>query len=181
MSLKEYKEKRDFNVTLEPEPEELNPSEAATNNIRSFVIQKHAARTLHFDFRLEVDGVLKSWAIPKGPSMNPEDKRLAIMVEDHPLEYAAFEGEIPKGEYGGGSVEIWDKGTWEPDKEHQNIKDALEKGVLDFFLHGEKVEGEYLLFRTNYQETKDSWILRKKEDQFATNEEYDARDIPSRK
>ena len=111
MGLQEYRAKRDFKKTLEPRGRKI-----ATADERIFVIQKHAARRLHYDFRLEFDGVLKSWAVPKGPSLNPHDKRLAVETEDHPLDYADFEGSIPEGEYGGGDVIVWDKGEWVPPK-----------------------------------------------------------------
>src|SRR6476661_7187733 len=107
-SLKGYKSKRDFTITSEPPPKKAKTVGS------SFVIQKHAARRLHYDFRLELDGVLKSWAVAKGPSLVPGEKRLAVHVEDHPLDYGTFEGTIPQGQYGGGSVMLWDRGTWEP-------------------------------------------------------------------
>lgn len=145
---------------------------------RRFVVQEHHARTLHFDFRLEADGVLKSWAVPKGPSLNPADRRLAIRVEDHPLEYAGFEGVIPEGEYGAGTVELWDEGTWEPDETHRDVEKALDEGVLDFFLHGQRLRGEFLLVKTGYADAGSAWMLRKKKDADAVAEEYAAKDIP---
>src|ERR1700744_3057570 len=129
MSLKQYHKKRDFSKSSEPE------GKATHKSSRLFVVQKHAASHLHYDFRIELRGVLKSWAVPKGPSLDPQVKRLAIQVEDHPLEYGNFEEIIPKGQYGGGSVMLWDKGSWEPlDK---NPYQAYEKGHLRFNLHGE--------------------------------------------
>lgn len=174
MSLKEYARKRDFDHTPEPAPKE-----SAGHRKQIFVVQEHDARSLHFDFRLEVNGVLKSWAVPKGPSMNPEDKRLAIETEDHPLSYAHFEGTIPEGEYGAGTVRIWDHGTWEPDREHRNVEQSLEKGVLDFFLHGRKLDGEFILIRTDYPDVKNSWMLQKKKDDEVVTKAYDARKIPA--
>lgn len=144
-----------------------------------FVVHRHKASHLHFDFRLEADGVLKSWAVPKGPSMNPGDKRLAIMVDDHPLEYAGFEGDIPEGHYGAGGVEIWDSGTWEPDAEHADVAAALKKGSLDFTLNGSKLRGEFILIKMNYADRPDSWMLQKKNDVEAVHEKYAAAAIPS--
>src|SRR5689334_21059390 len=139
MSLSEYQRKRRFNRTPEPAGK-LGSAEG-----RSFVIQKHDARHLHYDFRLELDGVLKSWAVPKGPSLDPTIKRLAMHVEDHPIEYGSFEGIIPQGEYGGGTVMLWDKGTWaplgDPPKDY-------EKGRLKFKLNGQKLRGNWMLVRT---------------------------------
>ena len=132
MALETYRKKRNFSVTPEPQ------GRRAPKRGNSFVIQKHDATRLHYDFRLEIDGVLKSWAVTKGPSLIPGEKRLAVHVEDHPLEYGDFEGTIPKGEYGGGTVLLWDRGTWTP------IGDAhrgYAKGHLDFELHGEKLGG----------------------------------------
>ncbi len=161
MGLQEYHSKRDFKKTLEPRGRKYS-----TKNKKIFVIQKHAASHLHYDFRLELDGVLKSWAIPKGPSLNPDDKRLAVEVEDHPMDYAYFEGSIPLGEYGGGDVIVWDRGEWIPPK---NPLKALESGRLEFELHGEKLSGRWLLVRTRKMgnSKKSQWLLIKRHDQFA--------------
>ena len=165
MALEQYRAKRNFASTPEPRPKV--PPKAARGN--SFVVQKHAARRLHYDFRLEMDGVLKSWAVTRGPSLVPGEKRLAVEVEDHPLDYGSFEGTIPKGEYGGGAVIIWDRGTWTP------IGDAhkgLAKGHLEFELHGEKLKGRWHLvrMRRNAREKHDNWLLIKGEDEFARTE-----------
>lgn len=168
--LEEYKRKRDFGITPEP-----SAHEAAQDGDLKFVIQKHSARRLHYDFRLELDGVLLSWAVPKGPSLNPEEKHLAVQTEDHPLDYANFEGNIPKGEYGGGPVIIWDKGTFSPDNHgdtswgnraeaQKRIREGLKKGKISIFLKGEKLQGSWTLFRLANKE-KD-WILLKHKDQF---------------
>jgi bifunctional non-homologous end joining protein LigD len=124
-----------------------------------FVVHEHHARHLHFDFRLEKDGVLKSWAVPKGPSMNPSDKRLAIMVEDHSLEYGDFEGVIPEGQYGAGKVYIWDKGKY------QTVKGSIEEGQWEIQLEGEKLKGNFVLFKIKGK--PDQWLLIKKKDKFA--------------
>lgn len=137
--LKEYNRKRDFTRTKEPAGKRTRTSG------NSFIVQKHDATRLHYDFRLEVDGVLKSWAVTRGPSLDPADKRLAVRTEDHPLSYASFEGTIPKGEYGGGTVMLWDEGSWEP-VPGKSAKD-LEKGHLHFILHGQRMKGEWLLIR----------------------------------
>src|SRR5687767_4462141 len=139
MGLKEYHRKRDFERTPEPAGEEHSDRDAG-----SFVIQKHAASRLHYDFRLEMEGVLRSWAVPKGPSYDPADKRLAVHVEDHPLEYGTFEGIIPKGQYGGGSVVLWDRGTWIPEGDPLA---SYRKGKLKFRLDGEKLRGTWTLVR----------------------------------
>jgi len=130
MALETYNEKRHFTRTKEPKGRV-----AKSRSGFSYVIQKHAASHLHYDFRLELDGVLLSWAVPKGPSLDPKDKRLAMQTEDHPVEYGSFEGTIPKGEYGGGTVMLWDRGTWEPEGDPRA---AYRKGRLTFTLHGEK-------------------------------------------
>src|SRR6185503_12621478 len=142
-SLIEYKRKRDFTKTAEP---------AGTAGTRSkhtlrFVIQKHAASHLHFDFRLELDGVMKSWAVPKGPSYDPGTRRLAMQVEDHPIEYNTFEGTIPKGQYGGGTVMLWDRGTYEPEGGggEDALRDGYERGDLKFIMHGKRMRGGWVL------------------------------------
>ncbi len=127
--------------------------------MQQFVIHEHHARRLHYDFRLEMEGILKSWAIPKGPSMNPKDKRLAIMVDDHLLEYGSFEGVIPEGQYGAGAVLIWDKGTYE------YIGGSINKGKFEFRLHGKKLRGIFVLTRLRGKEKE--WLLIKKKDEFA--------------
>src|ERR1700757_595570 len=136
MALEEYRRKRDFRKT--PEPAGVAATAERPGTRLSFVIQKHAARRLHYGFRLELDGVLKSWAIPKGPSLDPGEKRLAVHVEDHPLDYGQFEGVIPEGEYGGGTVMLWDRGTWAP--EVPDADAALRNGELKFTLHGKKLK-----------------------------------------
>lgn len=162
MALEKYKEKRNFAKTPEP------AGEAQPGQKYSFVIQKHAASRLHYDFRLELDGVLLSWAVPKGPSLDPAEKRLAVHVEDHPVEYRDFEGIIPAGEYGGGSVIIWDRGRWQPHAE--DVQEAYKKGRLGFDLFGEKLHGAFTIFRIrakNPREKGDNWLLVKKADEHA--------------
>jgi len=159
--LAEYKARRDFAKTPEPKAKR----EKAKGN--SFVIQKHAATRTHFDFRLEKDGVLKSWAVTKGPSLDPSQKRLAVRTEDHPLDYGGFEGVIPKGEYGGGPVMIWDKGTWEPIGDPD---EGLAKGDLKFRLHGDRLNGDFVLVRMKPRKEdrgRENWLLIKKRDEYA--------------
>src|SRR4051794_12344734 len=139
MALREYRRKRHFERTPEP------AGEVAPRRGHSFVVQKHDATHLHYDFRLELDGVLKSWAVPKGPSLDPAVKRLAMEVEDHPVDYGSFEGVIPEGEYGGGTVLLWDRGEWEPIGDPH---EGLRTGKLKFRLHGEKLRGAWMLVRT---------------------------------
>src|ERR1700733_9616632 len=135
MLLEEYQRKRDFKRTQEPPPEK-----AASRKGFSYLIQKHDSTRLHYDLRLELDGVLLSWAVTKGPSLNPSDKRLAVRTEDHPLPYGSFEGTIPKGQYGAGTVMLWDRGSWEPIGDpHAGLK----KGHLSFLLHGERLKGAW--------------------------------------
>lgn len=159
--LAEYRARRDFAKTPEPGPKRVRTKG------NSFVIQKHAATRTHFDFRLEHDGVLKSWAVTKGPSLDPSQKRLAVMTEDHPLEYGGFEGVIPKGEYGAGPVMIWDKGTWEPIGDPDQ---GLAKGDLKFRLHGKRLNGEFVLVRMKPRKEdrgRQNWLLIKKRDEYA--------------
>jgi len=166
VSLKEYRQKRSFNVT--PEPSGGKSPRKRTAAALQYVIQKHAATRLHYDFRLEWNGVLLSWAVPKGPSTDPSVKRLAMRVEDHPLDYADFEGVIPAGEYGGGTVMVWDTGTWEP--QVPDVNEALRKGDFKFILHGKKLHGSWVLVRTRGfgSSTRESWLLIKHRDQFAS-------------
>src|SRR5579885_1855759 len=156
-SLQRYHEKRDFKDTPEPRGKKA----AAAPRLR-FVIQKHRASLLHYDFRLEADGVLKSWAVPKGPSLDPADKRLAMHVEDHPMDYRTFEGVIPKGNYGAGEVIVWDEGTWDLVEGDDPTKE-LAKGKLVFFLRGKKLQGEFALVRIKGRggESGDPWLLIK--------------------
>ena len=165
MSLETYKHKRDFRKT--PEPSGAPTARPRAKAALSYVIQKHAARRLHYDFRLELDGVLKSWAVPKGPSLDPHEKRLAVEVEDHPLDYGGFEGVIPQGEYGGGTVLLWDRGTWEP-LEPDPAK-SLDKGMLKFALHGDKLHGHWMLVRLKRRprDKTDNWLLIKERDEAA--------------
>lgn len=175
MSLVEYRKKRHFTKTAEPAGSAAKEKTARkkTGSRLSYVIQQHAATRLHFDFRLELDGVLKSWAVPKGPSFDPAEKRLAVEVEDHPLEYAKFEGSIPEGEYGAGEVIVWDRGTWTPDGDpHASLK----KGKLEFELAGEKLAGRWVLVRLHGRERSDkpNWLLIKRHDEHARDlSEYD--------
>ena len=143
--LKEYNQKRDFKKTGEPEGLTVKK---AQKRLR-FVVQHHIARRDHYDFRLEWNGVLLSWAVPKGLSYNPRDKRLAVMVEDHPLEYRNFEGTIPKGEYGGGTVMLWDEGFWEP---QFDVKNGLKEGSLKIILYGKRLKGKWALIRLKAKE-----------------------------
>ena len=160
-SLNEYKKKRKFDKTPEP-----GPTKKRTKSGHIFVVQKHRATQLHYDFRLEADGVLKSWAVPKGPSLDPKVKRLAMQVEDHPVDYAKFEGVIPEGEYGGGTVMVWDYGTYEPENT-DNVSEALRKGELKFTLNGEKLKGSWVLVRTRDRQ----WLLMKHRDYYTTDED----------
>ena len=169
MGLSEYRRKRRFAVTPEPE----GGRRRARARTLGFVVQKHRATQLHYDFRLEWKGVLLSWAVPKGPSLDPTVKRLAMHVEDHPLEYASFEGVIPEGEYGGGTVMVWDLGTWTP--ESADVDAALAKGELKFSLRGKKLAGSWVLVRTRAPSWappgKSAWLLIKHRDDAASDED----------
>ena len=173
MALRDYNDKRKFDETTEPKGKTKKSDDKLV-----FVIQRHAASRLHYDFRLEMEGVLKSWAVPKGPSLNPDDKRLAMMVEDHPYDYKDFEGNIPEGNYGAGQVEIWDSGTYEPLDDTSKLSDEkellkeLKSGSLKFILHGKKLKGEFALVKMKNAENN-SWLLIKHKDKFA-KDEYDA-------
>src|SRR5215210_936365 len=167
-SLTEYKKKRHFNKTPEPGPEKKR-----TKSGRIFVIQKHRATALHYDFRLEADGVLKSWAVPKGPSLDPKVRRLAMQVEDHPVDYADFEGVIPEGEYGGGTVMVWDYGVYAPENV-KKVSDGLKKGDLKFVLLGKKLKGSFVLVRTRDRQ----WLLIKHKDEYAEEREEIAETQP---
>jgi bifunctional non-homologous end joining protein LigD len=165
--LSEYRRKRDFTRTAEPAG-----GKAAASKKLAFVIQKHAASHLHYDLRLELDGVMKSWAVPKGPSLDPAVKRLAMEVEDHPIEYNAFEGTIPKGEYGGGTVMLWDRGTYtyggtDPDP-LEGLRRGYAKGDFKFILQGKRLQGSWVLVRTRRDEKgKSQWLLIKHRDEYA--------------
>lgn len=157
--LSTYKQKRDFQKTQEPS----GKAKLKASNRRRFVIQKHDATRLHYDLRLELDGVFKSWAVTKGPSLDPQDKRLAVEVEDHPLDYGDFEGTIPKGQYGGGTVMLWDRGFWEPEG-NRTPEQALAKGDFKFTLEGERLHGSFALVRMRNDREggkRTNWLLMK--------------------
>ena len=186
--LSEYRHKRDFTRTKEPSGERAS-APARAGRLR-FVIQKHAARNLHFDLRLELDGVMKSWAVPKGPSLDPKVKRLAMQVEDHPIDYNTFEGTIPKGEYGGGTVMLWDRGTYSSDvatspaDEEEAIREGLKRGDLKITFHGDRLHGSFALVRMKWTRDRSSsakpqWLLIKHRDEFATDDDVVADNMTS--
>ena len=185
--LAEYQRKRDFAKTREPSGDESAPPNVE-GRLR-FVVQKHAASRLHFDLRLELDGVMKSWAVPKGPSLDPSVKRLAMHVEDHPIDYNTFEGTIPKGEYGGGTVMLWDRGTYSsdvatsPNEEEDAIREGLKRGDLKITFHGERLRGSYALIRMKFardgSSSKPQWLLIKHRDEFASDEDVVAENVTS--
>ena len=175
--LSKYRKMRDFDAT--PEPAGMMPKRVKGPGGR-FVVQRHRATRLHYDFRLEMDGVLVSWAVPKGPTLDPKVRRQAIHVEDHPLDYFDFEGVIPKGQYGGGDVIVWDWGRWTPAKDTQDPVKAISKGELHFDLEGERLHGRFVLVRTDPasgRSGKDKWLLLHKHDDFAV-EGWDPEDLP---
>lgn len=183
MGLGQYQAKRKFTKTPEPK----GRARAAKAKPLRFVVQKHQATQLHYDFRLEVDGVLKSWAIPKGPSANPADKRLAMAVEDHPYEYRDFEGVIPEGNYGGGTVMVWDRGTYTPLDHHTfkapplggrsaEVTKQLADGALKIKLRGMKLQGIYNVVKFNRPGMKNGWLLIKHPDDFTSTEDLTTRD-----
>src|SRR6266540_4549432 len=167
MGLRKYFAKRHFGRTPEPK----GKVKQSKSKRLAFVVQEHHASQLHYDFRLELDGVLKSWAIPKGPSLNPEDHHLAVHVEDHPYEYRTFEGVIPEGSYGAGNVIIWDEGYYEPRTETKSpeatLRQELQDGHLTFVMHGKKLRGEFALIKMHREDEK-AWLLVKKHDEFAS-------------
>ncbi len=163
MALEDYKRKRDFTKTPEPPPEVKKKKKG---DELFFCVQKHLASHLHYDLRLEWNGVLLSWAVPKGPSIDTRDKRLAMQTEDHPFDYGMFEGVIPEG-YGAGIVLLWDYGTWEPEDETEDVDAALRKGELKFRLNGFKLKGSWVLIKTRYGGAPNSWLLIKHKDEWA--------------
>ena len=178
MSLSLYHQKRNFSDTPEPEGKEKK-----SQGTLRFAVQKHDASSLHYDFRLEMEGVLKSWAVPKGPSLNSKDKRLAMRVEDHPYDYRTFEGTIPEGNYGAGTVLVWDEGTYEPvgmqgatgAEQEKSLLKQLQDGNLKFVLHGKKLQGEFTLLQIKNRGDK-AWILIKKRDEYASEEDITKED-----
>lgn len=176
MGLATYRKKRSFDVTPEPE------GGSSTENSLRFVVQKHAASKLHYDFRLEMGGVLKSWAVPKGPSLKPVDKRLAMMVEDHPYDYRNFEGTIPEGNYGAGTVIVWDEGDFEPlqgtgskQQDEKVLLKQLKSGSLKFSLHGHKLKGEFALVKLKNAE-QNAWLLIKHRDKYTSEDDITKKD-----
>jgi len=170
--LAEYRRKRDFARTVEPSGATRRGKGKAKRRHSRFTIQKHAATSLHYDFRLEIGGVLASWAVPKGPSLDPREKRLAMRTEDHPLDYVEFEGVIPKGEYGAGPVIVWDRGVYQNISETRRgdsltAEEGLERGDLKVLLLGEKIRGAYALVRTSDPGPREKWLLIKKRDEGA--------------
>jgi bifunctional non-homologous end joining protein LigD len=172
MPLEEYRRKRDFGKTPEPAPDEV------VERSGRFTVQRHRATALHYDFRLEIDGVLVSWAVPKGPTLDPKARRLAMRTEDHPIEYLPFEGVIPANEYGGGDVIVWDWGIFEPEPGEPSPRTGLRKGEIKFILHGQRLHGRYTIVRTDADDGRERWLLIKKKDEAAADG-WDAEDHPA--
>jgi len=183
MKLNKYRKKRHFGET--PEPPGASKAEKKRNESLIYVVQKHMASHLHYDFRLEWRGVLLSWAVPKGPSLDPGVKRLAMRTEDHPIEYSNFEGVIPAGQYGAGTVMLWDKGTWHLDD--ADVDGSLQKGEIKFTLQGKKLQGSWVLVRTRgfgKNPTRSAWLLIKHRDQYASTKDVtqeEPRSVASRR
>lgn len=167
-SLSAYRKKRDFSKTREPKGRPRKSGRA-----HAFVVQKHRASHLHYDFRLEVGGVLKSWALPKGPTLDPKERRLAVQTEDHPYEYKNFEGTIPPGNYGAGEVIVWDRGTFRAADGEEEVAKGLRKGALSIVLHGKKLRGSYSLVRLKRPR---QWLLIKKNDEYASSRDVTRND-----
>src|SRR3979490_3291590 len=176
MGLQLYSKKRNFKSTPEPKGKKIRTGKAL-----EFVVQRHRASHLHYDFRLEMEGVLKSWAVPKGPSLNPKDKRLAMMVEDHPFDYRSFEGTIPAGNYGAGTVIVWDEGevtgieSTDRNGSESELREGIKLGRVSFVLLGEKLRGEYSLVRLK-RGGENAWLLIKKNDEFASDDDVASQD-----
>ncbi|HXR18033.1 MAG TPA: DNA polymerase ligase N-terminal domain-containing protein [Terriglobales bacterium] len=183
MKLNEYRKKRDFGAT--PEPQVTGNAKKKGNGSLIYAVQKHMASHLHYDFRLEWRGVLLSWAVPKGPSLDPAVKRLAMQTEDHPVEYADFEGVIPAGQYGAGTVMLWDRGTWQP--EDADVDSSLQKGEIKFTLQGKKLQGSWVLIHTRgfgKNPARSTWLLIKHRDQYASTKDVtqdEPRSVASRR
>ena len=172
-ALAEYRRKRDFSQTAEPSGNERSATSRPSRDAKPlrFVIQKHAASHLHFDFRLELDGVMKSWAVPKGPSLDTRVRRLAMQVEDHPISYNSFEGTIPQGQYGGGTVMLWDQGHYLPaDGRVESLRSGLKKGRIDIVMLGERLQGAFTMVRSARDGGKPQWLLFKRTDEFANDD-----------
>jgi bifunctional non-homologous end joining protein LigD len=168
MTLDRYRRKRRFDRTAEPRGADVPPAAKAETDRGRYVVQRHRATRLHYDVRIELGGVLVSWAVPRGPSLDPKARRLAVHVEDHPVEYFAFEGTIPGREYGAGDVIVWDWGRWTADPENPDAARALDRGELKLTLEGEKLHGAFVLFRTDWREgSKEQWLLIHRRDEAA--------------
>lgn len=175
-NLETYNKKRDFTQTSEPKAQ----GKGLNKTTHSFVVQRHHASRLHYDFRLEIDGALKSWAVPKGPSMNPKDKRLAVQVEDHPLSYGSFEGRIPQGNYGAGTVSIFDEGQYSPleVKSDKEFLKSWKEGSIKFRLEGKILKGDFALVRMQ-GDSSENWLLIKHKDDYSTDKPYDSEKLVS--